>query len=162
MGSEQSKEETIDAMARVGQAITGLPIPVPLQTEAVAVHSVIGSSCVKAIMGSAQSKEETIDAMARVGQAITGLPIPVPLQTEAVAVHSVIGSSCTPHPFDPSAILWSEVKTLLQSLRSLFSSSSSSNAKNHFILVLLFTAWREYITKVCQYHLIYFIYMMIS
>ena len=115
-------------------------------------------------MGSEQSKEETIDALARVGQAITGLPIPVPLQTAAVAVHPLIGSPCTPHPFDPSAILWSEVKTLLQSLRSLFSSScsSSSNAKGHFILVLLFTAWREYITKVCPYHLIYFIYMIIS
>lgn len=115
-------------------------------------------------MGNEQSKEETIDVLARVGQAITGLPIPVPLQTETVAVHSLIGSPLTPHPFDPSAILWSEVKTLLQSLRRLLSSSSSSssNAKGHFILVLLFTAWREYITKVCQYHLIYFIYMIMS
>ncbi|CAB3978417.1 Hypothetical predicted protein [Paramuricea clavata] len=50
---------------------------------------------------------------------------------------------------DPGEALKDLLKSLQESLSSLTSSSSSKDA-GHFILVLLFTAWQEYIAKVCS------------
>jgi hypothetical protein len=55
-------------------------------------------------------------------------------------------------PFDPLRSLdpGEALKDLLKSLQESLSSSSSSEGDGYFILVLLFTAWREYIAKVCS------------
>ena len=47
---------------------------------------------------------------------------------------------------NPSKILLEEIQILLLSLQCLL--SSKQDGDGHFILVLLFTAWREYITEV--------------
>lgn len=106
------------------------------------------------------NKQSTIDVLERAVHIATGIPIPLPRPqqerqiVDATAVLSLTGDlppyipAIIPGIFgNPWEILWREIQILLQSLSS---SSSKSDGDGHFILILLFIAWREYITEVCQ------------
>ena len=110
-------------------------------------------------MGNEVSITDVVETTVRIA---TGIPVhlprpeePQPQNTVATAVpFGHLSATALQIPLipgivgNPSKILLKEIQILLLSLQCLLSSTSKQDGDGHFILVLLFTAWREYITEV--------------
>ena len=101
-------------------------------------------------MGNEQSTNDNLT----VGRLVTA-----PLPLSAMGLTGLPGLVAVPAEPQTAEISGGALNDLIKSLQELFNSIYSfiKDCLPHFILVLLFTAWREYIAKVCLYRIVIFV-----